>query len=69
MNDKEEIRDILLRIESDTSDLVDRVARLEAEVSHLTGNVARPEPEPPARTNRRGDTIWTYGPSIRYNHV
>jgi hypothetical protein len=67
MNDKEEIRDILLRIESDTSDLVDRVARLEAEVSHLTGNVAKPEP--PARTNRRGDTIWTYGPSIRYNHV
>jgi predicted nuclease with TOPRIM domain len=67
MNDKEEIYNMLLRIESDNADLVDRVARLEAEVSHLTANTRAPEQ--PARLKRKTDTIWTYGPSVKYNRV
>jgi predicted nuclease with TOPRIM domain len=64
MSENDEIREMLLRIETDTSSLVDRVSRLEAEVSHMTGNFA----ETP-RMKQKTDTVWTFGPNIKYNHV
>lgn len=67
MSGNEEIKAILIRIETDTSNLVERVARLEAEVSHLTGNIV--VPNTPERPKMKTDTVWTFGPSIKYNHV